>query len=224
MLWSNEGQKEQVFLQSHFYLLQQTLIQYEGRPMRLFGSNLVGRQLAQPPGTLGTGATSGKQPNSQQSRRGFFAWFFYCQHGQDQVDKWKQQGLHRYITHMLWTSVGSIDFGLHRAQHFNCITPLCFRHRIHFCTCAGSCTISGITQKKLSLRLGLLPSLTASWKHSSSGQHGYAITVPYSCGQEQVWHRAILLVRSKPKVRQSWIAAEPRAILQDCRCIKWGMT
>lgn len=48
MLWSNEGQKEQVFLQSHFYLLQQTLIQYEGR---LWGSNLVGRQLARPPGT-----------------------------------------------------------------------------------------------------------------------------------------------------------------------------
>lgn len=56
MLWSNEGQKEQVLLQSHFYFLQQTLIQYEGR---LFGSNLVGRQLALPPGTLGTGATSG---------------------------------------------------------------------------------------------------------------------------------------------------------------------
>lgn len=77
MLWSNGGQKEQVFLQSHFYLLQQALIQYEGRLVMLFGSNLVGRQLAQPPGTLGTGATSGRQPSSQHNRRGG-CLFLYC--------------------------------------------------------------------------------------------------------------------------------------------------
>lgn len=50
-------------------------------PVRLFGSNLVGKQLAGPPGTPGTGAASGKQPSSQHNTRGFFAFFIASMDG-----------------------------------------------------------------------------------------------------------------------------------------------
>lgn len=102
---------------------------------------------------------------------------------------------------MLRTSVVFIDFGLHRAQHFICVAPLCSRHRSHCCTCAGSCTVSGITREKLSFHLWLLAENTVFWatwlcchcplflwlgaglaqSHSTGTKQAQGETIPESC-------------------------------------------
>lgn len=65
---------------------------------------------------------------------------------------------------MLRTSVLFKECIAQSSAHIIFIAPQCFRHWSHFYTCAASHAGSGSTQKKLSFGLGLLPSLTASWK------------------------------------------------------------
>lgn len=145
MLRARESQEEQVFLQSLLFAVAD--IWDEGRPGRLFGSDPARWQLAQPPGTLGTAATSGTQPAAWQSiSENFFNLFFIA--STDGTRLATEIARFTQVHHPYAVDISAVQKqriaqnSVHRlycSQHFRCWS--------HLCTCAVSCAVSGSTQK-----------------------------------------------------------------------------